>query len=250
MDSVTVRKRRPAAKYLELRVATEVGLFLASTPLLRLAPKGNRRVLILPGFIATDNSTIPLRALLRRLGHVPTGWGRGRNIGPVPGTVDDLAKLLEREADKAGERIPIVGWSLGGIYARVMAQEHPDLVDQVITLGSPFNIHPQEYTSVNFIWDILDDRHGFERDRESLDVDTIPVPSTAVYTRSDGVVAWQGCLQSECPVSENIEVYGSHCGLGTNVAVAYLIADRLRNRHDSWSPFRAPRSLRALFPDR
>lgn len=249
MASITVRKRRPASPLYELRAPTEFGLFAASGPLLSAAPRGNRRVLVLPGFLAADGSTAPLRRALRQLGHRPVGWGLGRNVGPVRGMEEGLLTLLERQAEMAGRPIPIIGWSLGGIYARVMASDRPDLVDQVITLGSPFNIHPDEYTSVNRLYEYMARTHDFERDRESLDVDQIDVPSTAAYTRTDGIVAWQGCLQSEDEQSENIEVYGSHCGLGTNFSVAYLVADRLRHTKATWQPFEPPRVLRCLYPD-
>lgn len=203
--------------------------------------------MLLPGFVAGDMSTAPLRGLLSRLGHEPTGWGLGRNLGPTAETIDGMIRRLREEADRAEGPIPLIGWSLGGIYARVLAQDHPDLVDQVISLGSPFNIGLDEPTSVNGFWNTLAQRQTFVRDRGSLDIDVIPVPSTAVFTRTDGVVAWQSCVQSEDERSENIEVRGSHCGLGYNLAVAYLIADRLTQNRVDWSPFGPPSALRPLF---
>ena len=251
VTAVTDRRRRPASRLLELRAAGELGLFLAATPLLHAAPRGpSRRVMVLPGFVVGDTSTAPLRMLLGRLGHEPTGWRLGRNLGPTDEVIDGMVHRLREEADKAGAPIPLIGWSLGGIYARVLGQENPDLVDQVITLGSPFNIGVDERTSVSGIWDSLGRHRQFVRDRASLDVDSIPMPSTSVYTRTDGIVAWQSCLQSESERSENIEVYGSHCGLGVNVAVAYLIADRLTRTDSNWSQFDPPTALRPLFPQR
>lgn len=251
VTAVTDRHRRPASRLLELRAPSELGLFLAAAPLLHAAPRGpSRRVMILPGFVASDVSTAPLRILLGRLGHEPTGWRLGRNLGPTDEILDGMVHRLEEEADIAGAAIPLIGWSLGGIYARVLGKENPDLVDQVITLGSPFNIGVDERTSVSGIWNSMSRRREFVRDRASLDVDSIPMPSTSVYTRTDGIVAWQSCVQTETARSENIEVYGSHIGLGVNVAVAYLIADRLTRTKSDWVHFDPPTALRPLFPRR
>lgn len=249
MTSAAVKRRRPAPFPLELRAPSEFGVFAATSPLLALGPRGkSRRVLVLPGFISGDSATIPLRAHLCSLGHRPSGWRLGLNLGPTQFIFDGIIERLEQTAERAGEPIAIIGWSLGGIYGRVLAQERPDLVDQVITLGSPFNITVGEETAVDSFYGFLEEHRDFVRDRASLDADKISVPSTSVFSRTDGVVAWQSCVQTDTATAENVEVRGSHCGLGWNSSVAYLIADRLAQPTGTWSTFNPPRALRPLYP--
>ena len=193
-------------------------------------------------------STIPLRASLRRLGHRAVGWKLGRNLGPTKAIFDGIHRRLDEEAQHAQHPVTVVGWSLGGVYARLLAQERPDLVHQVISLGSPFNIGASDRTTVSPLWDALHSRGEFVRDRESLDLDEIPVPSTSIYTTTDGVVSWQSCIQTEHDHAENTRVYGSHCGLGVNVAAATVIADRLAQPRNHWRPFEPSGAMARLFP--
>ncbi len=241
--------RRPAWLLGELRAPAELGLFLGAFPLLHAAPRGpSRPVLVLPGFVAGDSSTLPLRALLGRLGHQPLSWGLGTNLGPTADTVSGLVRRLHEAAEQAGEPVSLVGWSLGGIYARALAQWHPELVDQVITLGSPFNIGHREPTSLDPMWAVLGRWQRFVGHRGELELDEVPCPSTALFSRTDGVVSWESCRQTEHPTAENIEVRGSHCGLGVNVAVAYAVADRLARASHEWRSFQPPSLLRPLYP--
>ena len=191
---------------------------------------------------------VPLRAVLRRMGHRPQGWGLGRNLGPTRDTIDGVIDKLSAMAEAAGEPVPIVGWSLGGISARALAQWHPEHVDQVISLGSPFNIELQEQTTVSPLYDWLERRNGFVQGRGDLDLDEIPCPSTAIFTRTDGIVSWSSCRQTVRTGAENIEVWGSHSGLGVNVAAVYVIADRLTKTQQDWEPFVPPARLRGLYP--
>lgn len=250
MTSVTT-PRKPASPILELRSPVEFWAYVASNPLLRLAPKGQGRpVLVLPGFTATDTSTVPLRMVLRQLKHDPVGWGLGRNMGPTTEKLVGVRELLEQMVDDAGAPVPVVGWSLGGVYARLVAQEHPDLVEQVISLGSPFNFGAREHSTLTPLWDYLASRSDFVRDADNVDLDQIPVPSTSIFTRTDGVVAWRSCVQSEGPFAENVEVRGSHIGLGVNVAATFVLADRLANCADGWEPFTPRTRINWLFPRR
>ncbi len=205
--------------------------------------------MVLPGFVAADLSTLPLRRYLKRLGHKPSGWRLGRNIGPSAEIMDGIERRLLEETERAQRPVPLIGWSLGGIYARHLAMEHPDRVDQVISLGSPFNITNSEPTTVGLLWDLLDRRYGYTRDREDTALDEIPVPSTSIYTRTDGIVSWQSCLQSEGETSENIEVNGSHCGLGFNVVAAQVVADRLAQKPGTWTHYRPTPAMRLIMPE-
>ncbi len=245
--------RPPAKLYtaLEGRSALEYTSWKAGKRLLDKLPQGDGHpVLVLPGFTAADGSTLELRALLRRLGYRTYGWKLGSNLGPTPQIVRGLAKLLRDVAEKEGQPVSIIGWSLGGIYARDLARQYPDLVRQVITLGSPIRMNPGDPSAARRLWDTLEpfhDREAVGRIAEPEDT-PLPVPSTAVYTRSDGVVHWRLCLEEKGPMSESVEVYGSHCGLGFNTSVAIVVADRLSRDVTEWKRFRPPLWARAAFP--
>ncbi len=169
----------------------------------------------MPGYLADDASTRVLRAYLRERGYAARGWRLGRNLGPSPGFE---RRLMDRVLDlyrRVGRKLSLVGWSMGGVYAREIARARPELVRQVISLGSPFN-------------------------RMSVDAanpDPLPVPCTAIYSRSDGVVPWLACRNEPSATTENIEVRGSHVGLGFNPAVLYAVADRLALPEGAWRPF-------------
>ncbi len=242
--------RRPASALLELRAPFEMWLNIVGSPRGLAIPEAvPRHVLVLPGLAASDVSTRPLRRLLRRLGHHPHAWGLGRNVGPTQPIIAGLDHLLVDTVRRSGRRpVIIVGWSLGGLYGRFLAQRHPNLVEQVISLGSPINLDHRDPTRTDGWADEMDRRHRFAYHRGSVDLDSIPRPSTSVYTKTDGVVPWQTCLQSEDHQSENVEVWGSHCGLGVNMSVSHLIADRLAQEPGTWSPYRPGLPMSLLFP--
>jgi len=224
------------------RAAAELGAFAATVaPLLARAPHGDgHRVLVLPGFTADDTSTRPLRWFLRRLEYRAYGWRLGLNLGPTDHVLDGLVNRFARVASD-GERISLVGWSLGGIYARELAFLFPDQVRQVITMGSPFRIGDSEQSNASPLYDLLSTFHS-DRAETNRPPDEqrgpLPVPSTAVYTRCDGIVPWESTMEPDGPRRESIRVRGSHCGLGHNPAVLRIIADRLAQAPGSWAPYR------------
>ncbi|MEQ8841529.1 MAG: alpha/beta fold hydrolase [Acidimicrobiales bacterium] len=244
----------PILALLEVRAAPEFGAFAASIPAMKaLLPRGNedRHVLVLPGFMAGDGSTKPLRALLDRLGHQTHGWGLGRNIGPTTDILEGMIVLVERLALDKGP-IDIVGWSLGGLYGREIARLHPGAVRQVITLGSPFQTIGPEESNAKEAFAALRHRHSDETKIPRVPSwarEPLTVPATSIYTKGDGIVSWHQCLNRALPRTENVEVYGSHCGLGHNPAAIWVIADRLAQRGVEWAPFRPRRVLRALYPN-
>ena len=204
--------RRPLLMALEApRAAFEAQTLVPAWPLLSLAPRGDGHgVLVLPGFMASDRSTRVLRRFLLDRGYAAHGWGLGRNLGTEDGLGSRLrARLLELSL-RHGGRLSLVGWSLGGVFARELAKRLPERVRQVITLASPFG-GPAAAPP--------------------------PVPSTAIYTRSDGIVAWQACREPEGAQTENLEIVGSHCGLGFHPLALYAIADRLAQPLGDWKPF-------------
>lgn len=212
-------------------------------PLIATAPRGDGHpVLVLPGFMTSDSSTGVLRRFLRALGYDAHTWNLGRNLGPKAiGAQGELLVARLREIHEAtGERVSLVGWSLGGVMARLLARLAPDAVRQVITLGSPFAGSPRSSN----VWKLYELMSGTRIDdpqtRAMRDaIAAAPdVPSSAIYTKGDGVVAWQTCREEAGAHAENIEVHGSHCGLGVNPSVLYAVADRLAQPDGAWQPFR------------
>ncbi len=234
---------------LELRALGEFGLSLALLPLLRRAPLGDGHpVLVLPGLISSDSSTHFLRAYLEDRGYRTHGWGLGRNMGLTPGLEERLvARLLEIHAEH-GRKVSLVGWSLGGVYAREIAAAVPEVVRSVITLGSPIRGNPKS-TNAWRIYELASgqrvDDPAFRRPRTMPP----PVPTTSIYSRSDGIVAWQCSVEPRGLQCESIEVMGSHCGLGVNAAALYATADRLAQTDGQWQHFDRGGLRRRVFPD-
>ncbi len=242
---------KPWLRLLESRAVFELGAIAASAPWLRLIGRGDDHpVLILPGFMAGDPSTAPLRSILRSQGYWVHGWGLGRNLGPHQHIIDGMIDRLHQLHDRHDAPVSLIGWSLGGIYARRLARKYPDMVRQVITLGSPFRTTAQDRSAVQGLFDRLNPNHlePIEEVLPGTNAGALSVPATSIYTRTDGVVRWWLCLESVGPETENIEVYGSHSGLGFNPAVMIAISDRLAQPPDRWRPFRAPIGTRQFFP--
>jgi pimeloyl-ACP methyl ester carboxylesterase len=250
------RRRRTFLAVTEpARTLVSLGAFAAGLPLSGLAPRGEPHpVLVLPGLMASDLSTRVLRGWLRRLGYPVVGWALGRNRGPTEEVVTALPALVDRLADEHGTPVSIVGWSLGGIFARRLALRAPAQVRQVISLGSPFALagRPVDDSPGARVYRRLAPVHSANRislSRGSL-AEPLPVPSTSVYSRWDGVVDWRHCRQQPGPRSENVAVRSSHLGMGNDPAVLWLVADRLAQPRDDWRPFRRPTrfGLGTLFP--
>lgn len=222
---------------LEGRALFEFGATLSIWPLLQLAPKGDGHpILVFPGLIASDLSTRVLRRYLRERGYRVHGWGLGRNLGLKSGIENAMFERLDALHARYGRKVSLVGWSLGGLYARVLAKHNPDKVRCVVTLGSPFAGHPRSTNAWRiYEWasgERADDPVANQRLRGAL-----KVPATSIYSRTDGVVAWQASIDDETATSENIEVIASHLGLGVHPAVLYALADRLAQPEGAWKPF-------------
>ena len=242
--------RRPAVALLAMeapRAAAELASFAAFRPVLERAPKGDGHpVLVLPGLGGDDRSTVPMRSHLRRLGYAVHGWGLGTNTISrrlVIGLGDRFAELYERHGRQP---ISLVGWSLGGIYAREIARARPVIVRQVITLGSPFRESPGEESHpsawIRAMYPNLP--------RRTLNQGALAVPSTAIFSRTDGIVPWRASRDVTAARAESIEVVGSHVGLGHHPGVLWAVADRLAQPPGEWQPFEPPRSMAALYPRR
>jgi pimeloyl-ACP methyl ester carboxylesterase len=232
------------------RAVGDYGLYLAARPLISRLPRGDGHpVLVLPGLLADDISTRTLRAVLRRLGYDAQGWGLGRNIGPTAACVNGTRDLLAHLTDKHQRPVSLIGWSLGGIFARDLARQSPESVRQVITLGSPFRLARNSQSRATKVFDRFSHLH-VEHRTLPLESESIPltVPATSIYSHYDGIVHWQTCLNTPGERCENIAVMASHLGLGHHPASIWAVADRLAQREGAWTPFRAPRFLRPAFP--
>lgn len=228
---------------LEGRAPWEFGASLASWPVLRMTkrlPKGDgHTVIVYPGLSAGDLSTRPLRSFLSDLGYKSQGWHQGLNFGPKHGVMEAAHEQLLKAYASSGRKLSLVGWSLGGIYARELAKLAPEAVRCVVTLGTPFAGHPRSTNA----WRLYELLSGHASDRY-LDHGPIheapPVPFTSLYSRSDGVVAWPCSIQASSatnPHIENIEVIASHFGIGLNPTAWYALADRLAQAEGMWRPF-------------
>ncbi len=231
---------------LEMRAFWEFGAVLPTWPALQRAPRGDgHSVVVFPGLSANDGSTAPLRRYLKSLGHDTHGWGMGFNFGPRAGVLDAIKARAHDLAQCSGRSVSLVGWSLGGIYAREIAKELPACVRCVISLGTPFAGSPRS-TNAWRLYELVSQR-DIERERDNFDLVTAPpVPTTSIYSRTDGVVAWQGSVQSAeygHDQTENIEVQASHFGIGLNPSAWWAVADRLGQAPGQWQPFVPPRLM-------
>jgi len=182
---------------------------------------------VLPGYGAGDASTLVLRRYLRFLGYWVRGWSLGVNAGDVRALLPRVLDRVERFAERKREPVSLIGWSLGGVLARETARESPGLVRRVITLGSPIVGGPKYTAAARFYRLQGIDLDAVEAEIDARESTPIRVPITAIYSRADGVVAWQACLDRRSPHAENVEVGATHLGLGFSADVYRLIADRL-----------------------
>jgi pimeloyl-ACP methyl ester carboxylesterase len=237
--------RRPSRLLLAAegpRALGELVWLQAARPLLARAPRGDGHpVLVLPGLAADDRSTVPLRRFLRGLGYRVHGWRLGANV-PSRDMVGRLRDRLARLHAQDSRPMSIVGWSLGGIYAREIARTSPETVRAVITLGSPFRPVPGQESHAAPLARALAGLGGTDRRRTWSPGDDrpLPVPSTSVFSPTDGIVPWQACVNAGSGPHETIEVMGSHVGLGHHPAVLLVVADRLAQPAGHWQPMRIP----------
>lgn len=248
-----VKAPSPLLMLMEGRALLELGTMALSTPFLKRLPRGDGHpVLVLPGLGAADSSTAPLRSFLDDRGYSPHAWGLGRNLGLRDGILEGMLDRIDEVYETHQQKVSLVGWSLGGIFARELAKMRPEQTRLVISLGSPHSGDPKNSNA----WRFYEFAAGHSVDEPPIETmmhKAPPVPTTSIYTKTDGIVAWQNCHQDKpvCEVkqkqTENIRVSGSHCGLGFNPAVLYVIADRLAQREGTWRPFTNVGSRKAFF---
>lgn len=201
---------------------------IAHSPRLLRQKKGNREpVIVLPGLGASNISTSILRNYLSWLNYHVTGWSIGRNIGNVNAMVPAVKTQLREIYQEHQTKVNLIGWSLGGIVAREVARDIPELVSQIITLGSPIIGGPKYTSFASFYiqqgYD-LDELETRIRERQKKAID---VPITAIYSKRDGVVAWHACMDQQHKQADNIEVSATHLGLGVSPEVLEIVAKKL-----------------------
>jgi len=221
---------RAAVEYLRMRSMNVAAL-----------PRGDGHpVVIFPGLAANEYSNGPMVRLCRQLGYAARDWGRGFNTGPrgdVAAWLDELARHVGAMTTGQTRPMSLIGWSLAGFYAREVAKRLNGRVRQVITVGTPF-AGKAEHTHAAWFYRIVNGQPPAFDDALMARLRTPPdVPTTSVFSRRDGIVAWQACVQNGGARAENIEVDGSHCGLGWNARVFAIIADRLRQPENAWRPY-------------
>ena len=221
-----------------------VSLGLMSPYLLNL-PKGDGHpVIVIPGFTVSDSETYLLRQFLTSRNYKVHGLNMGRNVGPMAGIEKRLTQRVKNLSETYGEKVSLVGWSLGGLFARYVAHQASEHIRTVISLGSPIGVNREfqgtspiiellgkAVVSSNLI-DIVDDEslHHWNR--------TPPVPTTAIYTKADGIVHWKIAIDPlDHEQTENIQVFGSHSGLTHNPLVFKLLANRLAQPEGQWQHF-------------
>ena len=187
-------------------------------------PDGNNLVVLLvPAFLTNDSFTAPLRAYLRRCGFRPSGWQLGVNWGPTPRLLAGLRVRLDELCREQGGPVAVIGLSLGGLLARDLAHDRPGDVRHVVTLASPFRL-PTASPAEPLVRACM---HRYSPEfRLSRLAQPLPVPSTTIYTRDDGIVAWQSC-RSDDDHGVVLEVSGSHTTIGRNREARRLIVERL-----------------------
>jgi pimeloyl-ACP methyl ester carboxylesterase len=249
------REARPPSLFwtlMEGRAFYELGAFYAMRGSLKKLPKGDGHpVIVLPGFVASDASTEPLRAVLRDLGYPAFGWGLGRNLRFDDAREEEMLALLDQVHADHGRSVSLIGWSLGGVFAREVAKKRPGKTRLVISLGSPIS-PDRNHSNARKIFEAINGPPEIKRAQQLAQLGKAPpTPTTSIFSKTDGVVAWRGSVQARergRADLENIEITAaSHFGLGVNPAVIYAIADRLAQPEGEWAPFEPKGAASALY---
>ncbi|MGA8713937.1 MAG: alpha/beta hydrolase [Roseiarcus sp.] len=249
----TTRQHEPALglllQILEVRAFWEHCATFLMRPVWRMSASGDGHpVLVLPGLAAGDASTTLMRRFLKSRGFAPIGWGQGLNLGLREGVLErahDRLRELHREHRR---KVSIIGWSLGGLYARELAKQSPEMVRLLISLGSPFTGDPRETNA----WRLYEYASGHRIDSHDFHGRLRappPVPTTSIWSETDGIVAWRCSFETRRDMAENIVVASSHLGLGAHPAALFAVADRLAQPEGHWEPFHRNGWRRLVYGD-
>lgn len=239
------------------RAAAEWGGMKIGWPFVqRRLPKGDGHpVLFFPGFLTTDGYTSALRERVEEAGFKAYTWEGGFNLGFDEETAAHVAaRLREVYAQNGGRKVSLVGYSLGGFYARELAREFPDMVRCVVTLGTPFGSMDDPSRASPLPLDKLirffsgTGAYEGHKDIGARSLTPPPVPTTSVYSRGDGVAEWEASLNPRARQAENVEVYGSHLGMTVNPLTIAVVIDRLSQKEGAWKKFAPHPDLAAGYP--
>ena len=197
-------------------------------------------VVVIPGFMGNDASVKLLSRFLNKNNYKAQTWGLGFNFGNLK-DVEELSKRIEKLYQDTGKKVSLIGWSLGGVYARQIAKRHPEKIRQVITLCSPF-AGADEPNNATWLFSLV---HGGTKITD-LDPnwlaglpDPAPVPTTALYSKTDGVVPWETCMENiEDAIHQNVEIQSSHIGVIFNKNVLPIVIDRLQYSEENWVKYK------------
>jgi pimeloyl-ACP methyl ester carboxylesterase len=246
----TLRKAFKGAIQIKRSALERGALALEWNGLIKRAPQGDGHpVIVFPGFMTNDAFTAPLRASIAEKGYKVYGWEGGYNLGLNAESIAHLRAHIKKVYEENGrQKVSLVGHSLGGFYARELAREFPDMVRDVVTLGTPFGAMDDKtatpahlralYTQINpDTANILQDEANHDRL-----ITPPPVPTTSIYSKSDETVDWYGCLNPATALTENIRVRASHAGIPFNPAAVKAVLDRLGQPEGEWKPFAPKKS--------
>ncbi len=197
-------------------------------------------VMVYPGLGAGSRTTSQLRTFLTRAGFDVSDWGGGVNIGHagdfdewLDGFVRNVRALKDRHS---GRKVSLIGWSLGGIFAREIAKRAPAAVRTVITLATPF-ASLGDATHAGTLFKLLNGEVSKITPALQAQLRTSPpVPTTSIYSKSDGIVSWRGCIEKRSAIAESVEVDASHLGMVNHPDVQRIVANRLAQPEGSWKP--------------
>ncbi len=225
MTATTQFAAPTTSKLRELTGLREIPRLALRTPWLLGLPRGSQTVVAFPGFSTNDLFTLPLRAGLRGLGHRPFGWGFGVNRAEVEDMLDPVTAMVERRVEQTGQPAALIGWSNGGVFAREVARDRPDLVTRVFTYGTPIFGGPKYTRGAQFYpADELDRIEHVVSERNEIPIER---PITAFYSKNDSIVDWRACIDDFSPDVENIQVSSSHASMGIDPDIWEPIAHRL-----------------------
>jgi len=238
---------------LEARIFMEMALLPASLPLLVAAPQGDGHpVILVPGFMAGESTLAALKLFLQNKGYDVHNWGLGRNVGFRGKHANALPQKIRYLHHTTGRKVSLVGWSLGGVFSFYGAETTQDCVRSIITLGSPVSVDMmgnQSPPALKAMYRLVSHRLGASahlmqpRAKAMREHRRLPIPTSCLYSLSDGVVPPQeATIDGDPALHENIQVPGSHVGLGFNGIVMAIVADRLAQPEGDWKPF-APQGL-------
>jgi pimeloyl-ACP methyl ester carboxylesterase len=235
------------------RAGFEATALMFSMGLLAATPRGDgHSVLVIPGFATDDRATLLLRSFLAMRGYDVRSWDLGWNLDhqTVGHKGEHILRRIHELREASGRSVSLVGWSLGGVIAREAARRTPGDVRQVVTLGSPFTGDPNA-NSIRGLYEMLSGRRvdsPAALQRLATGHHPLPVPSTAIFSKTDGIAAWENCKGLTDAITENVEVHSSHFGMVVNPAVFHIVADRLAQPDGDWSPFNRSGAFSLLYP--